>query len=276
MIDKTKLKRGKQYSNNELCEIFGCSTQGGMRRSHKTDTLVLVSDHLKSIYTDSWVKGILHYTGMGQEGDQHLDKFQNKTLAESKTNSVEIHLFEVFYSGLYTYQGIVVLDGKPRSGRQPDKNGDLRKVWIFPLRIFRNMKRIVDEDALLQISRRRISQAKRLRKSPKKLKARANHSSGKPKKYKSTITQYHRDPFVVEYAKLRANGKCELCEKRAPFKDPDGFGYLETHHLRWLARGGTDTPANTVALCPNCHRKMHILNRPLDREKLRNLRRLVR
>jgi 5-methylcytosine-specific restriction enzyme A len=36
----------------------------------------------------------------------------------------------------------------------------------------------------------------------------------------------------------------------------------------WLAKGGEDTIANTVALCPNCHRKMHVLNRKLDKEQL--------
>ena len=276
MIDPGKLKRGNKYNNQELCDIFGCSTQGGMRRAHKTDTLILVSDHVKSIYDDSWVKGILHYTGMGQEGDQHLDKFQNKTLAESPKTNVEVHLFEVFHSGEYTYQGVVVLEGKPRKGRQPDKNGDSRSVWIFPLRIFRNLPRIVDEDALRSIAKRRVSLAKRLRKSPKKLKARANYSQGKPKKYRTSITQYHRDPFVVEYAKLRADGKCELCGKKAPFNDLDDFPYLETHHLTWLAKGGSDSTSNTVALCPNCHRQMHILNSAADREKLREVRNRIR
>jgi 5-methylcytosine-specific restriction enzyme A len=44
--------------------------------------------------------------------------------------------------------------------------------------------------------------------------------------------------------------------------------YLECHHIVWLAEGGEDTIANTVALCPNCHRKMHVLNRKVDKEQL--------
>ena len=35
---------------------------------------------------------------------------------------------------------------------------------------------------------------------------------------------------------------------------------METHHIEWLSKGGSDTIDNTVALCPNCHKKMHILN----------------
>ena len=67
----------------ELTETFQCSTQGGMRRSHETNTLIIVSNHLKSIYKDRWdgEAGTLHYTGMGTQGDQELSFAQNKTLA---------------------------------------------------------------------------------------------------------------------------------------------------------------------------------------------------
>lgn len=75
---------------------------------------------------------------------------------------------------------------------------------------------------------------------------------------------YVRDPYVSEYAKRRANGICQLCGKPAPFRDNDGKPYLETHHIIWLANGGADSLDNTVALCPNCHRKMHIVNASAD------------
>jgi 5-methylcytosine-specific restriction protein A len=45
--------------------------------------------------------------------------------------------------------------------------------------------------------------------------------------------------------------------------------FLEEHHIEWLSKGGEDTIDNAVALCPNCHRKMHILNLKEDKEKLR-------
>lgn len=44
---------------------------------------------------------------------------------------------------------------------------------------------------------------------------------------------------------------------------------METHHIEWLAHGGADTVENTVALCPNCHKKMHIVNAEADRLKLK-------
>ena len=54
-----------------------------------------------------------------------------------------------------------------------------------------------------------------------------------------------------------AEGICEACENEAPFKKSDGSFYLEVHHLRRLADGGSDTIANAVAACPNCHRELH-------------------
>ena len=50
-----------------------------------------------------------------------------------------------------------------------------------------------------------------------------------------------------------------------------GVPYLETHHIIWLSKGEEDSVHNTVALCPNCHRKMHILNNKSDRDNLTNV-----
>jgi 5-methylcytosine-specific restriction protein A len=52
-----------------------------MRRAHETNTLVIVSNHVKAIYEDRWdINDVLHYTGMGQVGDQEFRGNQNITL----------------------------------------------------------------------------------------------------------------------------------------------------------------------------------------------------
>jgi len=51
----------------------------------------------------------------------------------------------------------------------------------------------------------------------------------------------------------------------APFNKKNGDPYLETYHVIWLAEGGDDSIENTVSLCPNCHRKMHVVNSKADR-----------
>ena len=44
---------------------------------------------------------------MGLRGDQIIDRNQNRTLDESKINDVDLHLFEKFSEGDYTYMGRV-------------------------------------------------------------------------------------------------------------------------------------------------------------------------
>lgn len=80
-----------------------------------------------------------------------------------------------------------------------------------------------------------------------------------------------RNAIVAAYALTRANGVCQLCGNSAPFVKKDGTPFLEVHHIQWLSEEGLDDSGNTVALCPNCHRKMHILNLENDKIFLLNL-----
>lgn len=133
------LKRGQVISNAELVSVFECGNMGGMRRSHKTNTLVIVSDYTKGLYQDKWKGDVLHYTGMGKKGDQDINHQQNRTLNESKTNGVEVFLFEVLKKKEYTFIGEVILCGQPYQARQLDEENNIRNVWVFPLRVKENL-----------------------------------------------------------------------------------------------------------------------------------------
>lgn len=75
---------------------------------------------------------------------------------------------------------------------------------------------------------------------------------------------FKRNANVIEKAKERASGICQLCGNQAPFQDKQGQPYLEVHHVIWLSHGGADKLSNVVALCPNCHSKMHIVDDEQD------------
>lgn len=262
------LRPGSTINNDQLCAIFKCSPQGGMRKSNSTNTLVIVSNHLDAFYDDRWIGDIFHYTGMGRTGDQSLAFMQNKTLNESEQNAVEVHLFEVFKDGEYTFSGQVRLAGRPYQEEQLDENKRLRKVWVFPIRLVNdNIPYVLPVDVLEQLKVGHEKQAKKL--SDVELKNRAQKARGGQSQRQATVTSYDRDAFVSEFAKRRAKGSCQLCENPAPFKSKNGEPYLETHHIEWLSRGGPDTIENTVALCPNCHKKMHIVENPQDVAKLK-------
>jgi nucleoid DNA-binding protein len=104
--------------------------------------------------------------------------------------------------------------------------------------------------------------------SNEQLKKKAKQAETKPA-VEITIKDYPRNPYVVQYVKRRANGKCELCKKEAPFCSKEREPFLECHHIKEMANKGKDSIENAVALCPNCHRKMHHLRLDSDKKKLK-------
>jgi len=266
---------GETIDNNQLRKEFQCSPQGGMRRSLKTNTLVLVSNHVISrekIYDDREEGDIYYYTGQGLEGDQRLEGTQNITVAESNTNNVGLHLFEVFEEGKYIYMGVVVLADKPFQEVQEDQNHQPRKVWVFPLRL----KEGADPHSYVDsyVVEKNFSQGLKIARklSAAELERRATQSSTPSTSRKTHTSTYVRSPYIAQFTKERAKGACELCKQPAPFADKDGEPYLESHHIIWLSRRGPDAKENTVALCPNCHKRMHVKDDAGDVALLTELR----
>ncbi|MFL0574944.1 HNH endonuclease [Priestia megaterium] len=262
------LKPSDVLTNQELMNTFKCAMVGGMRFSHGTNALVLISDHTKSLYDDRWISNEFHYTGMGQVGNQSLDYSQNKKLYHSTHTNVTVYLFEVFTQNQYVFQGEVYLSGTPYQEEQLDRNNELRLVWVFPLSLKNEHDEILIPTEFLEF-RENIQEKKAKKLTQDGLMKRASRASHKPGSRMVVTKGYERDVYVSEYVKRRANGVCQLCEEPAPFHTKKGDPYLETHHIEWLSKGGEDRIENTVALCPNCHRRMHSLNSKKDVEKLK-------
>jgi len=270
MIFKPDIQQSNTLTNKELYKLFQCANTGGMRRSHDTNSLVIVSDHTKGLYDDKWYGNEIHYTGMGSTGDQSQSFMQNRTLNESETNNVNVHLFEVYTAGQYVYQGEVALSGAPYQETQPDKENNLRLVWMFPLRLKKGIPVRFEEDLINHVYVKKIKAARKLSKNKMKEIA-ESRGVKKGTKRASIVSSYDRDAIIVEYALKRANGDCQLCEQPAPFNKKNGEPFLEVHHIDYLASGGDDSINNVVALCPNCHRKMHALSIERDIQKLKYL-----
>lgn len=112
-----------------------------------------------------------------------------------------------------------------------------------------------DEELIKNIQKISMQELKKLARRASKMHPEVRETKAK---------QYTRSALVAAYAKRRAGQYCELCGEMAPFLDKDGNPYLEIHHVVWLSNGGADSINNTVALCPNCHRKMHIVQESKD------------
>ena len=85
---------------------------------------------------------------------------------------------------------------------------------------------------------------------------RDNSSTDLDKYYISTST-------LAEDILAQAHGVCELCGYVVPV---ERYGaeyekwFLESHYIEWLSRGGHNEPENIIALCPNCHKRIHELS----------------
>jgi 5-methylcytosine-specific restriction protein A len=124
----------------------------------------------------------------------------------------------------------------------PDQEGESREAIRFRLQPVDSEVEIEDESSL----------------SKEELYERAKRSSGgSSTSGGSGGRTYSRSKAVKEYALREADGVCQGCGEEAPFIGEDGEPFLEVHHLHRRSDGGPDDPDNVVALCPNCHRRVH-------------------
>jgi len=86
----------------------------------------------------------------------------------------------------------------------------------------------------------------------------------KPFRIQRDLAMRRLRPSIRLRVLKRAAGKCELCGCSAPFLTLDGEPYLEIHHLTQHGTGSAYSAENSVALCPNCHRKVEVRPSEVD------------
>jgi len=265
---------GNKYTNQQLMDHFKIGKQGGMRKSNKTNSLVLFTMHHKGQgpYNDRWLDSeTLLYTGMGLKGDMSLNFMQNKTLNESPSNNIRIYYFESFKKNEYIYRGELVKYGDPIREIQLDINNTQRLAWVFRLKLKNNQSNTnfldntnIDKKGRSMLDKLENRETKNVKSlSTKHLEKIVYGLTGNFSRNVLT-KRYNRNPYISELSKRLADGICQLCKNKAPFIDKFGSPFLENHHIIWLKNSGQDSINNCVALCPNCHRKMHALNDPND------------
>ncbi|KJY48149.1 hypothetical protein JG29_08350 [Bombilactobacillus mellis] len=258
------LKIGDFLSNSELSKKFTVSTEGGMRFSTENNILVLITKIHDNPYPDRWEGNKLYYIGMGRKGDQSIDFQSNKKLNSiyyTEKITTKLVLFINTDQNKYLYCGEVKTIGRPYFKYQYFTKNEKRKIIIFPL-IVKNLTSISSQffDSTINIKSYKNKKEDTLIKNIdtyQKNYDNKNYVNAKEKKY-------YRNPYIAYISKKYAKGICQLCQKAAPFQDKDGNPYLESHHIEWLSRGGKDRLDNVIALCPNCHKKMHIIDDKKD------------
>ena len=132
----------------------------------------------------------------------------------------------------------------------PDANGDMREALRFKLVPKGGIDADVTEEQVDQLSPEALFQKA-------KESARTRSSTSSTDTVVTSQTSYTRSDVVRDFALRMADGICQGCEEVAPFIDENGDPFLEVHHLHRRSDGGLDEPENVIALCPNCHRRVH-------------------
>lgn len=239
---------GRVYNRKrDIHARFGGQQQGGIITPAKYPLVIIITGEsgLEHGYADRYrLDGAFEYFGEGQAGHMQLQK-GNRAVAEHSTQGESLLLFRRTSEGV-RFEGEMVCDGY-HVRRAPDRNGIERDAIVFELRTLEGITEKVDaEPSSFGVP---LEQLREL--------AFAAAIGSARIASKATRNIYQRSRDVRDYVLARAGAKCEGCKAPAPFLRPDGTPYFEPHHLRRLSDGGPDHPTHVIALCPNCHRRVH-------------------
>ena len=253
MPDSTEsFEVGEYYNRWELHDEFGGQRYSGISTPAEYAAVFLFTGESGESYgyEDEFLEdGTFLYSGEGAEGDMSMDG-GNEAIRSHQKNNKDLHLFEdtdypwiVNYVGQYQYAG-------HQWDTLEDNDGNQREAIRFRLKPLGGNKVEIDEGSPSSLSDSELF-AKAKESSP----TRSSDSSST--KTTTSRQTFSRSEVVREFALRDADGICQGCNEEAPFIGEHGEPYLEVHHLHRRSDGGTDDPENVIALCPNCHRRVH-------------------
>ena len=123
---------GDVLSHLDLLDIFRVGNMGGIRISKTVGAIVLISSVHNDLYEDRQQGEVFNYTGEGKLGDQALTR-GNRAIDRSPDSGIPLLLFFKRATNEYEFQGEVRLASEPSQEQQPDEDGMMRTVWVFPL-----------------------------------------------------------------------------------------------------------------------------------------------
>lgn len=126
-------RKGQTVPHDELCKRCRCGCIGGIRYSKELNIILIFMSEKPGYYNNYWGNDTLYYMGMGA-GNQSLDYYGNRRLANSLKNNTKVFLIEKDSECNYKFCGEVKLSGEPFYKIISDQSGNQRKIIYFPLR----------------------------------------------------------------------------------------------------------------------------------------------
>ncbi len=249
-IEGGEFEDGRLYSRWFLHDVFKGERYKGISTPSDHPLIFIITGESGSDYgyEDEFEEdGTFWYTGEGTTGDMTMDE-GNKAIRDHGKNEEPIHLFEdtdmpwlIQYVGEFSY---IEYEQKPID----DENGNSRTGFRFRLQPVDESNITLTDELSGSLSDEAVFQ-----------RAEKKASSGpiEPSLRTNSRQRYPGSEEVRRYALRVADGVCQGCGNDAPFTDSNGEPYLEVHHIEPRSSGGADTPENVIAICANCHRRVH-------------------
>jgi 5-methylcytosine-specific restriction protein A len=244
---------GEKYNRWELHDKFGGQRYSGISTpaNHPLIFIFTGDSGEEYGYDDEFRDdGSFMYTGEGTEGDMVMEG-GNEAIRAHQQNAEDIHLFEdTDYPWIVTYVGQFEYVGHDWVTLE-DQDGKDREAIRFRLEPVGGTEVEIEDGTPRSLSDSELFE---------KAKQSTPDSSGRARSSGTSSSggrHYSRSEVVKEFALRAADGVCQGCEDTAPFRDEQGDWFLEVHHLHRRSDGGADDPENVIALCPNCHRRVH-------------------
>ena len=246
-------KVGKEYSRrNDIHAVYGGQWQGGISTPSDHPYIFIFAGQSGEEfgYEDGWQSDKIYiYTGEGQIGDMSFTK-GNAAIRDHSRHQKQIYLFKALGKGKpVVFEGKLLCQSWDRPTTN-DRDGNARKSIRFHL--------ILDEEE--DLNTEDMSTLPNPSEDIITLREKALEASapGETSTWRNIRTIYRqRSEAVKNYVLARANGKCELTGREAPFNRRDGRPYLEVHHTKRLSDRGPDHPRWVAGICPSVHREIH-------------------
>jgi 5-methylcytosine-specific restriction protein A len=246
---------GHRYRRRDLHAEYGGQQQGGISTPKKYPLILLITGQSGAAYgyNDGWEDdGTFRYFGEGQRGDMPFVR-GNRAIRDHAADGRELHLFEDVRRGFLRYRGLMTCAGYSLVPNVADVEGNPRTAIAFHLM----PSDAVDNEAEPDLEERAPAGEGLWELPLAELRQTALQAPQETQSKEARVRVWLRSRALRVYVLRRAHGKCEACERSAPFITAAGRPYLESHHTRRLSDGGPDDPRWVIAVCPNCHRRAH-------------------
>ena len=264
-----QLSTGSKYNRWELHDVFGGQRYSGISTpsDHPLVFIFTGESGEEYGYEDEFLDDdTFLYTGEGTSGDMEMTG-GNRAIRNNRENGTDLHLFEdTAYPWIVTYLGAFEYVQHHWETLE-DETDQQRRAIRFRLAPAGGTDVEIEKGSPGSLTMEELYEKGK------------QGSESSATKLGSGGRSYRRSAVVREFALRAANGVCQGCGEDAPFVDTSGEPFLEVHHLHRRGDGGPDDPENVIAVCPNCHRRVHHgrdgdeLNRELiERADARNAR----